>query len=130
MVEVEGIVVSETNYSETSKILNVMTREYGIIGVISKGCRNIKSSLRSVSNKLTYGKFIIYYKENKLSTLTEVSIINPFNDLKKDITKISYASYLLELSQQVYKQNNNENIFNLLISALEKINEGYDPYNK
>ncbi len=127
MVEVEGIVVSETNYSETSKILNVMTREYGIIGVISKGCRNIKSSLRSVSNKLTYGKFIIYYKENKLSTLTEVSIINPFNDLKKDITKISYASYLLELSQQVYKQNNNENIFNLLISALEKINEGYDP---
>ena len=88
MVEVEGIVVSETNYSETSKILNVMTREYGIIGVISKGCRNIKSSLRSVSNKLTYGKFIIYYKENKLSTLTEVSIINPFNDLKKDITKI------------------------------------------
>ena len=127
MVEVEGIVVSETNYSETSKILNVMTREYGIIGVISKGCRNIKSSLRSVSNKLTYGKFIIYYKENKLSTLTEVSIINPFNDLKKDITKISYASYLLELRQQVYKQNNNENIFNLLISALEKINEGYDP---
>lgn len=127
MIEVEGIVISETNYSETSKILNILTKEHGIIGVISKGCRNLKSPLRSVSTKLTYGKFIIYYKKDKLSILTEVSVINPFNNLKTDITKISYASYLLELSQQVYKQNENENILNLLITALEKINEGFDP---
>ncbi len=127
MEEVEGIVISETNYSETSKVLNVMTKEYGLIGIISKGCRNIKSPLRSVSTKLTYGKFIIYYKENKLSTLKEVSIINPFKNLKKDIAKISYASYLLELSGQVIKQNNNEQIFALLINALKKIDEGFDP---
>jgi len=127
MIEVEGIVVSETNYSETSKILNVMTKEYGLIGIMSKGCRNVKSSLRSVSTKLTYGKFIIYYKKDKLSTLKEVTIINPFKNLKKDIEKISYASYLLELSGQVLKQNDNENIFTLLINALEKIDQGFDP---
>lgn len=127
MIEVEGIVVSETDYSETSKVLNLMTKEYGLIGAMSKGCRNIKSTLRSVSTKLTYGKFIIYYKEGKLSTLKEVTIINPFKNLKKDITKISYASYLLELSQQVLKQNKNDNIFTLLIEALIKIDEGFDP---
>ena len=127
MIEVEGIVISETNYSETSKVLNIMTKEYGLIGVISKGCRNIKSSLRSVSTKLTYGKFIIYYKKDKLSTLKEVTIIKPFTNLKKDITKISYASYLLELSGQVLKQNNNETIFTLLIESLIKIDEGFDP---
>ena len=27
--EVEGIVTSETNYSETSKIINVITKEHG-----------------------------------------------------------------------------------------------------
>ena len=52
---VEGIVLSETNYSESSKILNVLTKEYGLIGIISKGCRNIKSKLRGVSRKLLYG---------------------------------------------------------------------------
>ena len=36
MIEVEGIVVSETNYSETSKVLNVMTKEQGLIGIIPK----------------------------------------------------------------------------------------------
>ena len=35
--KVEGIVIGETNYSESSKILNILTKEYGIIGVMSKG---------------------------------------------------------------------------------------------
>ena len=56
--EVEGIILSETNYSETSKILNILTKEYGLIGVISKGCRNMKSKLRGVSRKLVLVNFI------------------------------------------------------------------------
>ena len=72
--EVEGIVLSETNYSESSKILNVLTPKYGLLGIMSKGCRNMKSKLRGVSRKLIYGTFHIYYKENGLSTLIEVDI--------------------------------------------------------
>ena len=59
--KVKGIILSETNYSESSKVLNVLTKEHGKIGVISKGCRNLKSKLRSVSMKFTYGYFNIYY---------------------------------------------------------------------
>ena len=33
---VKGIILSETNYHESSKILNILTEEYGMIGVISK----------------------------------------------------------------------------------------------
>lgn len=126
MKEVEGIILSETNYSETSKILNILTYEYGIIGVMAKGCRNLKSPLRSVSSKLTYGNFVIYYKKDKLSILKEVTVINSFKNIKKDINKISYATYLLELANQVYKHAENDNILNLLLVALIKIDEGYD----
>jgi DNA repair protein RecO (recombination protein O) len=125
--EVEGIITSETNYGDTSKIINIITKEHGLIGVMAKGCRSLKSPLRSVTSKLTYGKFIIYYKEDKLSTLKEVSIINYFKNLKKNITKISYAAYILELSEGVIKQSNNQNIFDLLIQSLIKIDEGFDP---
>ncbi len=31
--EVEGIVISEKAYGETSKIINVFTKEYGILGM-------------------------------------------------------------------------------------------------
>lgn len=125
--EVEGVIASETDYGETSKILNIITKEYGLIGVIAKGCRSLKSPLRSMTSKLTYGKFIIYYKEGKLSTLKEVSIISPFKNLRKDITSISYAAYILELSEGVIKQSKNKKIFDLLIESLNKIDEGFDP---
>lgn len=127
MEEVEGIVIDERAYSETSKILYVITKEHGLISILSKGCKSLKSSLRSVSTRLTYGTFIIYYKEDKLSTLKEVSVINTFKNVKKDISKISYSAYLLELSGGVIKQSNNPNIFSDLISALIKIDEGFDP---
>lgn len=128
MIEkVEGIVLSTQDYGETSKILNVITKQYGIIGIIAKGCKNIKSSLRSCTDKLTYGYFNIYYKKDKLSILSSVDVINNFKNIKKNIDKISYATYLLELSGQVIKHSYKEGIYDLLIDALIKIDEDYDP---
>ncbi len=125
--KIQGIVIGETNYSESSKILNVLTRDYGIIGVMSKGCRRVKSSLRTVSTKLIYGDFNVYYKENGLSTLISVDVIKYFKNIMTDIVKISYATYLLELTSQVYKQNADIGIYDLLIAALNKIEDNFDP---
>lgn len=127
MIEVEGIVLTSQDYGDTSKIINVITKEYGIIGIIAKGCKSIKSNLRSVTDKLTYGIFNIYYKKDKLSILSSVDVIDNFKNIKKDISKISYATYLLELTGQVIKHSSKLEIYDLLINGLIKINEGYDP---
>lgn len=124
--KLEGIVISETNYSESSKILNIYTKELGIVSVISKGCRRLKSPLRSVSSRLIYGNFIVSYKEGGLSTLINVDILCNFSTIFKDIEKISFATYILELASQVAKQNNSLEIFETLIESLKKINEGID----
>lgn len=123
----EGIVLSETNYSESSKILNVLTEKYGLIGIISKGCRNIKSKLRGVSRKLVYGTFNVYYKEKGLSTLISVDVINSFSKIIMDLEKISYASLIIDLTNQVAKQNDSNEIFYLLKNTLIKIEDGLDP---
>ena len=126
ITKVKGIIISESSYSETSKLLNIFTKEYGIIGVIAKGAKRLKSNLRSVTSKLTYVDFQINYKEGKLSNLICADVINPFNEIKKDLLKISYASFLLELTSQVMKQTNSKDIFDLLEVTLIKIEEGYD----
>lgn len=125
--EVEGIVLSEVNYNDSSKILNVLTKEYGLIGIMSKGSRNIKSKLRAVSRKLIYAKFYIYYKKDKISTLISVDLINSFNEILLDLTKISYASLIIDLVYQVVKQNDDKKVFDILRDGLIKINEGYAP---
>lgn len=124
--KVEGIIASSVNYGETSKIVNILTKE-GMIGAIAKGAKNIKSSLRSFTVNLTYGSFYLYYNDNKLSTLKSADIICEFKNIKKDIILISYMSFLIDLTTQVMKQNKNEEIYNLLITTLYKIDEGLNP---
>jgi len=124
--QIEGIVIKETPYSETSKIINIITSE-GIISILAKGARTLKSDFRNSTTKLTYGVFNIYYKETGLSTLISVDIIDNLKNIKKDITSISYSSFILELTEQVYKQNNDEKIYELLVDSLKKINENFDP---
>lgn len=127
IIKIEGIVTSERSHGETSKIINILTKDKGIIGIIAKGARSLKSEYRVNTSKLTQGVFNITYKENGLSTLISVDLIENFKNIKKDITKISYASYLIELATQVMKHNEIDEIYDLLIASLKKIDENYNP---
>lgn len=126
IIKTEGIVIGETNYSESSKILKVLTKDYGIVSIMSKGCRNLKSKLRGVSGKLVYANFQFYYKENGISTLISADTIDTLRNILIDIEKISYVTYLLDLTEQVYKNTYDNNIYDLFINVIKKINEGYD----
>lgn len=124
--KIEGIVVSEVDYKESSKIINILSPTDGVVGILARGTKKIKSNLSSVTSKLTYGYFHVNYKDNGLSTLIEVDVIDSFKKIRQNIDLISYASYILELANMVYKHDNNRMIYDLLISSLKKINEGYD----
>jgi len=124
--KIEGIIISETNFGETSKIVNILTCD-GIIGCMAKGAKTLKSPLRSFTMTLSYGAFNIYYHEDKLSTIKSADIIDDFSNIKKDITLISYMTYLCDLANQVMKQNINSEIYYMLISSLKKINNGLNP---
>ncbi len=123
--EVEGIIIKETPYGETSKIIQLYTPE-GLISIMCKGAKSLKSPFRATTLKFTYGKFNIYYKEKKLSTLISVDVINNFDNIKKDIILLSYVNYLTDLTEQVLKQTY-ENLYNDFISTIIKINAGLDP---
>ncbi len=127
IISVEGIVVNTIAYKENSKILNILTKDMGIIGCVSKGCKKLKSKLRSISEKFAYGTFHMYYKEDGLSTLIDGDIKDYFVNIRSDIIKISYLTYICELSNNVYKESNSNEIYPLLISSVLKIEEGFNP---
>lgn len=124
--KIEGIVISETPFEETSKIINIFTKE-GIVGVIAKGAMKLKSPFFSVTNKFSHGIFNIIYKENGLSKLVDADILNDYRNIKKDFIKVGYATYITELASKVYKHEENKNIYVLYLACLNKINEGFDP---
>lgn len=87
----------------------------------------MKSKLRGTSRKLVYGTFNIYYKEKGLSTLISVDLISSLPEILKDLEKISYASYILDITRQAVKQTDDKEVFNLLKDTLLKLEEGLSP---
>ncbi len=127
MIELEGIVIDEKPYGESSKILNIITKEKGIVGVLAKGAKRLKSPLRSISERFCYANFNISYKEDKLSILIGADVINPLRNIKTDIKKVSYLNFLSELTRGVLKESNDDRIYNIYLSAILKMEEGFDP---
>lgn len=123
--KIEGVIVSEYPFEESSKIINILTKD-GEYNIIAKGAKKIKSPLFAVTNKFTLGIFNIQYKEKGLSKLIDADIINNYSTIKKDINKVTYVTYITELCLKVYKHEPSSNIYDLYLVSLNKINEGYN----
>lgn len=126
LTEVEGFILNETPYGESSKIINVLTKEHGLIGIMCKGAKSLKSKNRVSTMKLNYVKLNLYLKKDKLSTLVSADIINPLKKVKNDIILVSYLGYIAELTHQVIKQTDAD-IYDDFISIILKLEDGLDP---
>lgn len=127
ITKITGIIISEQEFSETSKIINVLTNDDRIIGIICKGANRMKSKFFGKCTLLTFADFNIYYKKDKLCTLISIDTINMFVNSKNDILKYSYACYILDLAYQVSKEEVPSGTFELTKEAIVKINEGINP---
>ncbi len=125
--KIRGVVLTETPYGDNSKIINILTKELGIIGIMCKGAKSIRNPNRTKTEKINYGEFHIDYKEGKLSKLIDIDIINNYKNIRNDIEKISYATYITELTYQVVKQTNDNSIFDLYTESLDRIDNNLNP---
>lgn len=124
---VEGIILYITPFKESSEILQVLTKEYGLIGLLCRGSKKIKSKFLNKTRLYNYARFYIQYKETGLSLVNEIDVIDYFTYFHQDITLITFLSYLGSLTYQVVKQDNNNEILELLLSILKKMAAGFDP---
>ena len=125
--KVTGFIVCSVDYRETSLILKVFTKEHGLISVMGKGVKSLKSPLRALTFPYTYGYFYLYYKEDKISILKDVDIIDPLFKIHEDLTLLSYVNYFDDFVSQVYKESHSPYLFGLLQAVILKTNEGFDP---
>ena len=122
---IEGIVLNETNYGETSKILNVLTKEYGYISIISKGSRKIKSKLRGISMTLVLANFTINYKPKGISTLIEGNSINSL----KNIFELNQNNRIIDLYNMLYNGIITKNIIYFNAEFINNLDNKYNEYS-
>lgn len=126
LMTVEGIVIKAIDYGEGNKIITLFTKNNGKIAILARGAKKTRSRLNILTQVFCYGKYI-YFINNQASmgTLNQGDVEKHFDNIYKDITKTSYAAYLVELVDKLTEvKQPNPNLFEQLLSSLEHINAG------
>lgn len=119
-----GVITRVYDVGASDKMLNIITQDHGRIGVMVKGGRSPSSKMRSFSQLFTYGNFEISQKGN-LYWLRGGSVINPFYDLSIDITRVSLASYLCDLANELTDEVvEDDSVMRLLLNSLYLVGRG------
>jgi len=74
----------------------LFTEEFGKITAIAKGARKNKSKYIASTLPFCFGEFVLF-KGRNLYTINEVTIIDSFQQLLRNLDTITYASYINEL---------------------------------
>jgi DNA repair protein RecO (recombination protein O) len=93
-----GLVLRTTDYSETSRIATLWTREFGKVRVLAKGGRRLRSNFDSALDLLTVCSMVFLRKSSGgLDLLTEAQVGERFPRLRTDMAALYAAYYLAEL---------------------------------
>lgn len=124
IITTEAIVLSSVDYSDSSKIVSLLTRESGKISVMAKGARQKKSKLGLVLNPLNIVQAVIYTKPNRdIQILSSADLLTHFQHIAADYDSIKYAWAVLELVNIcLLEHEHEEKIFRAVQRILERIN--------
>src|SRR4051812_22198826 len=91
-----GILIARKNYSEGDRILVLFTKNFGRVTVIAKGVRKLKSRKRGHIEIFSLIKFQAVTGKS-MDILTEAEVINDYEEIRSDLTKVSVAYFLVEI---------------------------------
>lgn len=116
-----GIILQVRDYSETSKLVNILTSNCGLLKTLAKGAHRLKSPHRGKLELLNYGSLIYYpSRSSDLHILSQFDIINSFPGALSTVEKSAFFHYLAELSSlAAYGEEAGWDLFNLLYQILE-----------
>jgi DNA repair protein RecO (recombination protein O) len=122
----KAIVLRSLSYGEADRIITLYTPDFGRIKGIAKGA---KRSQKRFGNTLEIGSYItvsFFEKETaELVRLNHCDLIRSLEGLRADIKKLAWASYLIELVNEMTGEKiPNRALFRLLLFSLHWIDRG------
>ncbi len=122
----KGIVLSYIKYGETSVIVRIFTREFGLKSYIINGARSKTSkSKMALYQPLTLLDLVIYDKESSsLNRISEAKLLMPFQLVPFDFLRSGIAMFMAEvMGKSVFEGYQNEEFFDFLESTIRLLDE-------
>src|SRR5712692_3186590 len=94
----QALVLRTTDWSESSRIATLWSREFGKVRVLAKGGRRLKSNFENALDLLTLCRIVFLRKSSSsLDLLTEAQVVERFPRLRSDLSALYAAYYIAEL---------------------------------
>lgn len=115
--KIRGFILSESDYKETDILMQVLTKEYGVISLVGKASKKLDSKNHFLPMCLY--EFIIDYKDNKtiFSVHGSKLVKSYFED--SDIDMMSFKNILIELTLK----NKDINTYDELVFVFDNIDK-------
>jgi DNA repair protein RecO (recombination protein O) len=93
-----ALVLRTADWSETSRIATLWTREFGKVRALAKGGRRLRSNFENALDLLTVCGIVFLRKSSgSLDLLTEAQVVRRFAPLRSDLPALYAGYYVAEL---------------------------------
>src|SRR5437763_6844854 len=101
-----ALVIRGSDWSESSRIATLWTREFGKVRGLAKGGRRLRSNFESALDLLTVCGIVLLRKTSGgLDLLTEAQVVRRFPRLANDLQALYAAYYVAELLSDWTEEN-------------------------
>ena len=120
-----GYVIKTTDVKDNDVILNVYTREYGIVALYARGIKKSTSKNAYACQLFDYSEFMIDMNQIKsMQLLKSATLKKEFMGIRSDYDRLALASVVIELAGYLEE----DNIFDLLETTLHYLDSHKEPY--
>lgn len=126
-VQTRGLVLRETNYKESDKILTVLTEADGKRTVKARGCRKKSSRLAAAAQLLVYSDMTLFEYRDFWS-MDAADSLEQFWGIKADLELLSLASYFAEVTEAVAEEGHGDPaLLSLVLNAMYALDKLHKP---
>lgn len=116
---IEGFVLREFHYKESSKIIEVFTKKIGRISIIAKSVLRPKNKNLSATQRFVKAQYSLYKTKTEFYGLKESSLIQSYSKSKKNFDIIIYKSAICDLLLRTMDYTQTETTYKLLDKSFE-----------
>lgn len=122
LVSVDTVILQAFPYSDTSKILRLLTAAHGVQSVIAKGALRPRSRYGGILEPFTEGTASFYLKPDRdLHTLSDFALERPHQGLGRDLVRFGAASLIAEMVLRTAIAQESAEIHGAVRSALTEL---------
>lgn len=125
MEKAEAIVIRQADFSESSRVVTLFSKEFGKFGCLAKGAKRLKGPFDAALDLLSTCRIVFIRKsQGALSLLTQASLVQRFSPVSTQLSSLYGGYYVAELLNGLTEDfDPDARIFEAARTALEELSD-------